>query len=107
MLKNIKLKIIAVLFVSTLALPTHAFFGAMMNMGKQMMGGMNPMKMMNPTQMMMQMCGSGMGQMASGAMNTMGSMMSMLPMGGGHGSRNVGRHNEAGISQPANDFTGS
>ena len=82
MKNNFKFKVVTFLFVSSLTLPAFAFMGAMMNMGRQMMGPMNPMQMMNHSQMMMQMCGTGMGQMAGGAMNMMGSMMSMMPMGG-------------------------
>lgn len=77
---KLKMKLGLIVLSVGLTLPASAFFGNMMKMGQQMMGGMT--QMMDPTQMMMQMCGTGMGQMAGGAMNMMGSMMSMMPMGG-------------------------
>ena len=63
---------LATLFMSTNAYP---FFGMM----RKMMGGGG----MGPSQMLMQMCGSSMGNMAAGMMNGASNMASMVPIMGG------------------------
>lgn len=82
----IKNSMLAMLIYATGLSSSFAFFGGMMKgmmgMGQQMMP-MMPQNMMNPTQMMMQMCGSGAGQMGAGMMNMGTSMMGMVPFFGG------------------------